>query len=174
MIYRRMIAVFLGEYYLRINKPDSAEYYLNAAISANIGGPRENDAAAKILLAEAYTLNEDYRAACYMQKECLALCDSIHLSYMNNSAAETELRYKDERLEFERYRSSVRQNVIYIIALVSVIAICGIIYIFYRRNKMQKQRIEEYLTLIEELNKTKLQIPDAAKLVNCLIRAFKS
>ena len=47
-----------------------------------------------------------------MQKECLALCDSIHLSYMNNSAAETELRYKDERLEFERYRSSVRQNVI--------------------------------------------------------------
>ena len=70
---------------------------------------------------------------------------------MNNSAAETELRYKDERLEFERYRSSVRQNVIYIIALVSVIAICGIIYIFYRRNKMQKQRIEEYLTLIEEL-----------------------
>ena len=139
----------LGEYYLRINKPDSAEYYLNAAISANIGGPRENDAAAKILLAEAYTLNEDYRAACYMQKECLALCDSIHLSYMNNSAAETELRYKDERLEFERYRSSVRQNVIYIIALVSVIAICGIIYIFYRRNKMQKQRIEEYLTLID-------------------------
>ena len=147
----------LGEYYLRINKPDSAEYYLNAAISANIGGPRENDAAAKILLAETYTLNADYRAAYLMQKECLALCDSIHLSYMNNSAAETELRYKNERLEFERYRSSVRQNVIYIIALVSVIAICGIIYIFYRRNKMQKQRIEEYLTLIDELNKTKLQ-----------------
>ena len=163
----------LGEYYLRINKPDSAEYYLNAAISANIGGPRENDAAAKILLAEAYTLNEDYRAACYMQKECLALCDSIHLSYMNNSAAETELRYKDERLEFERYRSSVRQNVIYIIALVSVIAICGIIYIFYRRNKMQKQRIEEYLTLIEELNKTKLQIPDAAKISELLNTRFQ-
>ena len=163
----------LGEYYLRINKPDSAEYYLNAAISANIGGPRENDAAAKILLAEAYTLNEDYRAACYMQKECLALCDSIHLSYMNNSAAETELRYKNERLEFERYRSSVRQNVIYIIALVSVIAICGIIYIFYRRNKMQKQRIEEYLTLIEELNKTKLQIPDAAKISELLNTRFQ-
>ena len=72
----------LGEYYLRINKPDSAEYYLNAAISANIGGPRENDAAAKILLAETYTLNADYRAAYLMQKECLALCDSIHLSYI--------------------------------------------------------------------------------------------
>ena len=111
----------LGEYYLRINKPDSAEYYLNAAISANIGGPRENDAAAKILLAEAYTLN----------------------------------------------------NVIYIIALVSVIAICGIIYIFYRRNKMQKQRIEEYLTLIEELNKTKLQIPDAAKISELLNTRFQ-
>lgn len=96
---------------------------MNAAISANIGGPRENDAAAKILLAETYTMNADYRAAYSMQKECLALCDSIHLSYMNNSAAETELRYKNERLEFERYRSSVRQNVIYIIALVSVIAI---------------------------------------------------
>ena len=163
----------LGEYYLRINKPDSAEYYLNAAISANIGGPRENDAAAKILLAETYTLNADYRAAYLMQKECLALCDSIHLSYMNNSAAETELRYKNERLEFERYRSSVRQNVIYIIALVSVIAICGIIYIFRRRNKMQKQRIEEYLTLIEELNKTKLQIPDAAKISELLNTRFQ-
>lgn len=92
---------------------------------------------------------------------------------MNNSAAETELRYKDERLEFERYRSSVRQNVIYIIALVSVIAICGIIYIFYRRNKMQKQRIEEYLTLIEELNKTKLQIPDAAKISELLNTRFQ-
>ena len=92
---------------------------------------------------------------------------------MNNSAAETELRYKNERLEFERYRSSVRQNVIYIIALVSVIAICGIIYIFRRRNKMQKQRIEEYLTLIEELNKTKLQIPDAAKISELLNMRFQ-
>ena len=71
MIYRRMITVFWENIILRINKPDSAEYYLNAAISANIGGPRENDAAAKILLAETYTMNADYRAAYSMQKECV-------------------------------------------------------------------------------------------------------
>ena len=163
----------LGEYYLRVNMPDSAKYYLNAAIRANIGGPCENDAAAKALLAETYILNGDYRAAYYMQKECFELSDSIHLCYMNDSAAETELRYKNERLEFERYRSSVRQNIIHIVFFVSAIAIWGIIYFFRRRNKLQKQRIEEYLTLIEELNKSKSQIPDTSKINKLLNTRFQ-
>ena len=37
----------LGEYYLRINMPNSAEYYLNAAIDVNVGGLCKNDAVAK-------------------------------------------------------------------------------------------------------------------------------
>lgn len=67
-------------------------------------------------------------------------------------------------MEFERYRSNVRQNIIYAIVFISIIAISGIVYIFRRRDILQKQRIEEYITLIGELSKVKPQMPDTSKI----------
>lgn len=154
----------LGEYYLRVNMPDRAEPFFNTAIAVDGDRPSRTGAAAKALLAETYVMKGDYKTAYKMQSECFRLSDSIHLCYMNNSAAEAELQYKNERLEFERYRSGVKQKFIYFIIFASAVAIFGIVYIHRRRNRKQERRIAEYLTLIDELNRTKLQMPDTSKI----------
>lgn len=143
-----------SQVYLYDNKPDSAEYYAHKMLAIDDVNT-ERIIAANDLLSSAAFSKGNFKQAYILSQEYHALKDSLYLEHMNNSVAEAELQYKDERLSYELYRSTINRRTIYATIFTSIFMLCGISFIYHRRHKQQQEKIREYFALIDNLSETK-------------------
>ncbi|WP_300728048.1 tetratricopeptide repeat protein [uncultured Bacteroides sp.] len=149
----RGLYTFKIDYWGKLGKYDSAEYYFNKAMLSSDLGTKGD---ASLAMADSYYLQGRYDKACPLYKKTLEYADSLRYFTLAEESVALQQLYQHEQLSMEnmfwRTQADIRQRKIFWMIITSVVLLwlATGIYILYRRNKFRLLEQQYRLAAQEE------------------------
>lgn len=138
----------LSTCYLRLNKLDSARYYINAAIDNLEEYPTYQQVGLYLLAARIYEQSGNFEAANEILYHKIELADSLYEHDKENLVQDIEQKYRTEQVKQMNVRLRHRQVGIIIFSFLSVILIVTLAWIIYHK---KQEQIKDFYNFVDSL-----------------------
>lgn len=138
----------LSTCYLRLNKLDSARYYVNAALDNLEEYPTYRQVGLYSLAARIYEQSGNFVAANEILYHKIELADSLYEHDKENLVQDIEQKYRTEQVKQMNVRLRHRQIGIIIFALLSVILLVTLAWIIYLK---KQEQIKDFYNFVDSL-----------------------